>query len=159
MKRLVFIQRSEKRETLSWLELELCKGSAQASYSERLKKRVDTTIISTRQSHEIASLSLQWQPLQCQLIYAVRYKKGRGRSNELLNDITYWFNRNYFWNESYNKSKLLTVLPKTAGGNKWHSCVFTSIRQGAWAASPVLLRVRIGMILMPGPFTGCGYAK
>jgi len=31
MKILVFIQRSKKRGILSWLELELCKGSAQAS--------------------------------------------------------------------------------------------------------------------------------
>ncbi|MDP2267841.1 MAG: FAD-dependent oxidoreductase, partial [Deltaproteobacteria bacterium] len=31
MKKLVFIQRSKRREILSWLELELCKGSAQAS--------------------------------------------------------------------------------------------------------------------------------
>jgi len=31
MKTLVFIQRSKKRGILSWLELELCKGSAQAS--------------------------------------------------------------------------------------------------------------------------------
>jgi len=31
MKVLVFIQRSKKREILSWLELELFKGSTQAS--------------------------------------------------------------------------------------------------------------------------------
>jgi len=31
MKILVFIQKSKKRESLSWLELELFKGTAQAS--------------------------------------------------------------------------------------------------------------------------------